>query len=118
MAFGTPGRQGPHRVFAIERLNRRLLVDAEHGRVLRRVQIQADPIGRLGCEARVVGGQRAFQSMRREGVLGPDTRHWHVREAPPRCAASLREDQCVDPSPGVCCVVQARTCASIRSVTL
>ena len=46
MAFGTPRRQGQHRVFAIERLNRGLLVHAEHGCVLRRVQVQPDHIGR------------------------------------------------------------------------
>ena len=64
MAFGTPGRQGQHRVFVIERLNRRLFVHAEHGRVLWWMQIQADHIGRLGLKVRGVGGQVAFQPMR------------------------------------------------------
>ena len=82
-AVGTPRRQGHYRVGAIERLNRGLLVDAEHGRVLRRVQIQqADHIGRRGVEVRIVGGQRPFPSMRLEGVRGPDTRDRHMREAP------------------------------------
>ena len=38
--------------------------------------------------------------------------------SPPNSAASLREDQCVEPSAGLCLVVQASTRASIRSVTL
>ena len=90
MAVGPPGRQGPHRVVAIERLNRRLFVHADHGRVLRRVQIQADHIGRRGLNVRVVGGQVAFQAMRPEGVLGQDTRHRHVREAPQLCRSRAR----------------------------
>jgi len=116
-AFGTPRRQGQHRVFAIEHLNRGFLVRAEHGRVLRWMQIQANHIGRLGLTGRGVGGQIPFQSMRLEGAFGPDTRHRHMRDAP-NCAAGLREDRYIDPSPGVGVVVQARTRASIRSVTV
>src|SRR6218665_2054013 len=33
MTLGSPRRERQHRVFAIERLNRRLLVDAEDGRM-------------------------------------------------------------------------------------
>lgn len=39
-------------------------------------------------------------------------------ERSPSSAASLREDQCVDPSAGVWLVVHASTRASSRSVTL
>ena len=84
MAFGPPRRQRSHWVFAIERLNRGVLVHAEHGRVLRRMQRQADHIGRLGLEVRIVGGQVPFQPMGPQGVLGPDARHRHVGEAPQR----------------------------------
>ena len=38
----------------------RLLVHAEHRRMLRRVQIQADHVGRLGLEVRIVGGEVAL----------------------------------------------------------
>jgi hypothetical protein len=38
---------------AVERLDRGLLVDAEHGRVLRRVEVQPDHVSRLGLEVRV-----------------------------------------------------------------
>ena len=115
IACGTPRQQGQHRVFAIERLNRRFLVRAEHGHVLRWMQIQADHIGRLSLTVRGVGSLIPFQSMRLEDALDPDTRH--MRDAP-NCAAGLREDRCVDPSPGVGVVVQARTRAAIRSVTV
>src|SRR6218665_2545195 len=42
MTLCTPRRERQHRVFAIERLNRRLLVDTEYGRMLRRVQIPTE----------------------------------------------------------------------------
>jgi hypothetical protein len=38
--------------------------------------------------------------------------------SPPNSAASLREDQCVEPSAGLHLVVHANTRASTRSVTL
>ena len=82
MACGPARRERQHRVFAIECLNRGFLVHAEHGCVLRRMQIQADHIGRLGLEVRIVGGQVALKPMRLEGVLGPDARHGHVGDAP------------------------------------
>ena len=44
--------------------------------------MQADHIGRLGFEVRIVRGQISFHSMRLEGVLGPDTRDRHMRDAP------------------------------------
>ncbi len=118
MAFGTPRRQGQHRVCAIERLNRGFLVHTEHVRVLRWMQIQTDHIGRLGLNLRGVGGQIPFQSMRREGVLGPDTRHRHMREAPPLRRQRARGPVRRSVTRCVCVVVQARTRASIRSVTV
>jgi len=45
--FGAAGRQRQDRVEAIERLNGRLLVDAEHRRMLRRLHIQTEHGGGL-----------------------------------------------------------------------
>src|ERR1700688_4322226 len=63
MTLSAPRRQRQHGVFAIERLNRRLLVDAEYGRMLRWIEIQPDHVGGLGLEVRVVGGKISLQPM-------------------------------------------------------
>ena len=52
--FSPPRRQRQHRVVAVERLDRRLLVHAEHRRVRRRVQVQPDDVGRFLLEVRIV----------------------------------------------------------------
>lgn len=76
----TPRRQWQHRVQTIQRLNRRLLIDAEHDRVLRRIQIQPDDIGGLGLKVRIIGSEIALKQMRLDAVLGPNARHGHVRD--------------------------------------
>src|SRR6218665_427108 len=144
MPLATPRRERQHRVFAIERLNRRLLVDAEDGRMLRRGQIQtgdirwpwcqepgvggrgvggvkikADDIGCLGCKVRIVGGEIAPSSRCGLSPCLAQMRATVMCEmSPPSSAASLRVDQCVEPSAGLCLVVRANTRASRRSVTL
>lgn len=95
----TPG-------LCLVRLTRGVLVYAEHGRVRRRMQIQANHIGRLGREVRIAGGLVAVQPMGLQGVISSDARHRHVQE-PPNYAASMHKDQGVDPSLGVSVVVQA-----------
>ena len=55
MALSAPGRQRQHRIFTVQRLNSGLLIDAEHRGMRRRIQIQADDIGGLGLEVRIVG---------------------------------------------------------------
>ena len=49
VTLGSSVRQ-QHPILAVERLNRRFLIHAEHGRMGRRVQIQANHIGRFGLE--------------------------------------------------------------------
>ena len=80
VSLGAARRERQDRVFAIQRLDRGLLIDAEHRRVLWRVQIQADDLGRLGLEVRIVRGHVAFEPMRSQRVLAPDARHHHVRD--------------------------------------
>jgi len=44
-----------------------------------RVQIQANDVGRLNLEVRIVRGHVAIQPVGLEAVLGPHARHHHVR---------------------------------------
>ena len=47
VALGASRRQRQHRVQPVQRLNRRLFVDREHGRMLRRIQVQPDHVSRF-----------------------------------------------------------------------
>ena len=78
--LGSPRRQRQHRILGIKRLNRRLLVHAEHRRMLRWVEIQINHVGGLGLEIRIVRRDVVLESMRLQAVLGSDTRHRHVRD--------------------------------------
>ena len=78
--FGPFRRKRQHGVFAAERLDRRLLIDAEDRRVLRRMQIQADNIGGFGLKVRIIRGHVAFQPMRPQGMLAPHPCHHHVTD--------------------------------------
>ena len=72
MALGAPRGKRQNRIQPIQRLNGRLFIHAEHGRVLRRIQIQADDIGGFGLEVRIVAGHVAFQPMRLQAGFFPD----------------------------------------------
>lgn len=80
VTLDAPWRQRQHGGQAIQRLDGRLLIDAKHRRVLRRVQVQPNHIGRLGFKVRIVGGEIAFEQMGLDAVLGPDSHHRHVRD--------------------------------------
>jgi hypothetical protein len=54
VAFSTTGRKRQHRIQAIQRLNGGLLIHAEHRRMPRRIQVQADDIGGLRFKVRIV----------------------------------------------------------------
>jgi hypothetical protein len=81
VALGTPGREGQNRIQPIERLNGALFVHAEHGRVGRRLEIEADNVGRLGLEGRIVADQVMTPPGRLQTGLGPDASHPHVTDA-------------------------------------
>jgi hypothetical protein len=51
LASGAPFAKRQRKLRTLERLNLRLLVDAQHDRVLRRVQIQADNVSDFGFTA-------------------------------------------------------------------
>src|SRR5204863_8180767 len=53
MAFRPARGEWQYRVFAIQGLNVRLLIDAKHGRMGWRVQVQANDVGRLLLKVRI-----------------------------------------------------------------
>jgi hypothetical protein len=75
--LGPTGRQRQHAVLSVERLNGRLLVDAEHRRVGRRIQVEPNHVGRLGLEVGVVGDHVPLEPVRPHVVLSPDALHRH-----------------------------------------
>jgi len=80
MAFRAAGRKRQDRIFSIQGLNRRFLVDREHRYMLRWIDVQPDNIGRLALKLRVVASQVATQPMRFEPVFGPHPRNPHMRD--------------------------------------
>ena len=51
--FGLPGSHWQQRLGTIQRLDLRFLIDAEHQRVVRRVEIEADDVAHLVHKQRV-----------------------------------------------------------------
>src|SRR5271167_236414 len=80
MPFRSSGRERQHRVFAIERLDGRLLIDAKDRCMLRRMQIQTNDIGGFGLKVWIIRGHVAFQPMWPQSMLAPHPRHHHVTE--------------------------------------
>ena len=64
VSLGAAGRQRQNGIAAVEGLNRGLFIDAEDGRMLRRIQIQPDDLRRLLLEIGIGRSQVALQSMR------------------------------------------------------
>ena len=75
MALGAARRKRQHRIEPIQRLNRRLFIHAEHGRMLRRIQVQTDDVGRFRFEIRIVAGQVTLDPMRFQARLFPHPMH-------------------------------------------
>jgi len=68
------GRERQLRILAVERLDRRLLIDAEHSCLRRRMLLQSDNVGRLLLEVRIVGRHVAIEALRLQAVLRPHPR--------------------------------------------
>ena len=75
VALGAARRERQHPVLAVQRLDRGLLVHAEHRRVRGRVQVQADHVGGLGLEVRIVRDHVPLEPVRSYAVLAPDALH-------------------------------------------
>ena len=71
----SPRLQGQTRLGAVERLDLRFFVDAEHHRVRRRVDIQPNDVTQLGDEFRVARQLELPYPMRLEPVDAPDALH-------------------------------------------
>ena len=54
MPLGATGRERQHVIASVERLDRRLFVDTKDRRMSRRIQIQANDVGRFALEIRIV----------------------------------------------------------------
>ena len=76
--LGASRRQWQHRILAVQRLDRRLLIHGEHRRMCRRVQIQPNDVGRFLLKVRVVARHVAIEPLRLEAMLGPHSRHHHM----------------------------------------
>src|SRR5882762_6739691 len=80
MAFRPARGQWQYRVFAIQGLNVRLLIDAKHCRMGRRVQVQANDVRRLLLKVRIVRGHVALDALGLESMLAPHPRHHHMAD--------------------------------------
>lgn len=81
MTLDATRRKRQHRIEPVQGLNGGLLIDAEHRGMRRRVQVQADDIGGLGFEVRIVRGHIAEKPMGLQTMLGPNAGDPHVGEA-------------------------------------
>ena len=81
MSLGSPWGERKNRVLAVKGLDGRFLIHAEDGRMLRRVDIQAEDVGGLALEVGVVRGHVALHAMGLDPVLLPGPGHHHVMQA-------------------------------------
>jgi len=82
VAFGASGREWQDGIETIQGLNGGFLIDAEHGRVLRWVQIEAEDVGRFGFELGIVAGHVAFEAVRLQARFLPNPMHGVFADAP------------------------------------
>src|SRR5262245_26462524 len=81
MSLSAPGRKWQYWIAAIESLDRSLLIDAENGRVLRRIEVQTDNVRRLPLEVGIVRGHVAFEPMRSKAGALPNPSDHHMVDA-------------------------------------
>jgi hypothetical protein len=70
----------------------------EHGSMCGRSQVQPDHVSRLDLKGRIIGGKIALEPMRFDGGF-VQMRPTVICEMSPDSAASLRENQRVEPRP-------------------
>jgi hypothetical protein len=75
VAFGASRREGQDRIQAVQGWNGCLLIDAEYGRVLRRIQVQTDDVSGFHFELGIVAGHVSFEAMRLEAGFLPNAMH-------------------------------------------
>jgi len=75
MTLGAARRERQNRVESIQSLNRGFLIDREHSRVLRRIQVQAENVGCFALKLRIVTGQITLQAVGFEASFFPHAMH-------------------------------------------
>ena len=81
VSLGAPGRKRKYRIQAVERLNCRLLIYAEHRRVLRRVQIEPDDVGCFVLEVGIVTAHVPIEPVWLQSGLRQNPLHRGVAQA-------------------------------------
>ena len=72
VTFGASWRERQDGIETIQGLNGGLLINAEHSRVLGRVQIEAEDVGRFGFKLGIIAGPVAFEAVRFQTGLLPN----------------------------------------------
>src|SRR5208337_4820153 len=75
VALGASRRERQNGIETIQGLNGGLLIDAEHGRVLRWAQIEAEDVGSIAFELGIVAGHVAFEAVRLQARFLPNSMH-------------------------------------------
>ena len=81
-------RERQNRIETVQSLNGGLLIHAEHRSVLRRIQIQADDVGRLRLEVRIIRRHVSLHPVRLDPGPRPRPGHKHVVDPHRRGQAS------------------------------
>jgi hypothetical protein len=81
VSFRSTGRQRQDGVETIERLDGGFLVNAENGRMLRRVHVEADDVRGLLLKVRIIGQHVSFETMRLQSRSFPDPSHHHMADS-------------------------------------
>jgi hypothetical protein len=76
----SPRRERQYRVQTIKRLKLCLFIQREDGGVLGRVQVEANDIGGLLLEVRIVGGHVALDPVRFDSCSAPNALDQHVAD--------------------------------------
>jgi hypothetical protein len=93
MAFDAAGGKRQNRIESIKSLNRCLLINTEHGGMLRRIQIQPDNARGLSLEVWIIADQIPLQPMRLQPCFLPDQTRWTACLLTPSSTARLRQLQ-------------------------
>src|SRR5262245_54775440 len=80
VALGTAGRKGQNGIQSIESLNGALLIHAKHCSMGRRLEIEANNVGCLGLEGRIVADHLMTPPGRLQTGLGPNASNPHVTD--------------------------------------
>src|SRR5258707_15402722 len=81
VSFEATRAERQHGIKAIECLDMGLLVNAKHRCMLRRIEVQADHVGRLRLKVRVVGQHVATNALRFDPCSRPNSVYEHVAHA-------------------------------------